>query len=74
MSDDVCKHCGCSLHVTGSKNVVKFDDTPERSTELYAVLTLACENPQCVSFGKPIDLPIRQEVQSGKGTESGGDA
>ena len=74
MNEDICKHCGCSLHVTGSRNVVKFDDTPNRQTELYAVLTLQCENPQCVSFGKPVELPIRQEVQSGKEPESGGNA
>ena len=74
MNDDICKDCGCALHVTGSRNVVKFDDTPERKTELYAVLTLMCENPRCVSHGKPVDIPIRQEVESDKKQESGGDA
>jgi len=74
MNEDICKHCGCSLHVTGSKNVVKFDDTPERQTELYAVLTLECENPQCAAYNKTVEMPIRQEVESDKKTESGGNA
>ena len=64
MNDDVCKKCGCSLHVTGSKNVVKYDDTPEQPTELYAVLTLACRNPKCNAFEKLVEVAIRQDVES----------
>lgn len=63
MNRDVCSECGCSLRVTGSRNVVEGDDSKETPTRLFAVLTLECVNPKCIAYG--VKSEIRNEQPLG---------
>ncbi len=68
---DKCKSCGCELHVKNNRNIVINDDTPDKNTELYTVITLVCENPQCVDFRKAFDVSIKEQVETTKNIEEG---
>lgn len=63
--EDRCKDCGNELRVAGSRYTVENDDTPDRETKLFVVLTMECVNPQCSSYEKKVDVPIEQEVETG---------
>lgn len=64
--EDRCADCGCELKVAGSRYVVKNDGTPDLETRLFAVLSMECANPQCVSYKKRFDEAIEQRVESDK--------
>ena len=64
--EDRCEDCGLELHVTGSENVVRYDDTPDVATRLYMVIHMTCENPQCISYHKDITCSVEQLVKSEK--------
>ena len=61
-----CDACGLELHVIGSKNVVKYDDTPDTPTQLFAVFTRTCENPQCPQYHVSFDEAVKLAVVSEK--------
>lgn len=44
---DKCSKCGCELKVIKGVNIIENDDTPNKQTELYRLLTLKCSNPKC---------------------------
>ena len=58
-----CPACNLDMHITGSKNVVENDDTPNEKTKLYIVQQLKCRNKNCENYDKvietnKIELPI----------------
>ncbi len=59
---DVCSECGCSLRVTGSRNVVEGDEAPDTPTKLFVVLTLECVNPKCVACGVKSEIRNEQPI------------
>ena len=59
----ICKECGLEMRVTGSQYGFEGDDSPDTKTKLFAVLTLACRNPNCAACGKPLE--VKNEIKTG---------
>ena len=69
----LCDTCGLEMRVTGSRNVVTGDNSPEEETRLFTVLTLECKNPACRAYGKKKEISNEQPVATfGGGAETGG--
>ncbi len=62
MNRDVCPECGCSLRITGSKNVVEGDSSKDTETRLFNVLTMECMNPRCAAFGNKKEIRNEQPI------------
>lgn len=62
MEEDICKECGCSLRVTGSKNEIVGDESDKTQTRLFCVLTLECVNKKCAAFGAKKEIRNEQPV------------
>ena len=63
MNKDICSVCGCCMRVTGSRDIVKGDNSPETETQIFTVLTLECVNPQCEACGHKTEVSIKREAQ-----------
>ena len=49
-----CPRCGVDAIISASRNKVEGDDSPERQTRLFRVLTFRCRNPQCEENGREV--------------------
>ena len=58
-----CKGCHNDLWVANSANKVVNDDSPDKQTELYTVLTMVCVNPNCDNYaGADMKNPKHSET------------
>lgn len=62
MNSDICPECGCSLRVTGSKNVIEGDESKQMRTRLFCVLTLECVNERCSACGVKKEIRNEQPI------------
>ena len=58
-----CPLCNIDMHITGSKNIIEHDDTPNEETKLYRLQELRCRNENCENYNRvvetlKIELPI----------------
>jgi hypothetical protein len=58
----ICDKCGLEMRVTGSRNVVTGDKSPDEETRLYTVLTLECRNKQCSAYGQKKEVSNEQPI------------
>jgi hypothetical protein len=74
----LCEKCGLEMRVTGSRNVVTGDTSPDDTTRLFTVLTLECRNPNCseydVEHKKTITISNEQPISLGGGASPPSDA
>lgn len=57
---DKCNKCGCELKVIKGVNIIENDDSPDKQTRLFRLLTLKCPNPKCdaLEVEKRVELEI----------------
>ena len=59
-----CPLCRLEMRITGTRNVVEHDDTPDVPTKLFIEQDLSCVNRNCENYDKVVET-VKSEIPIG---------